>query len=262
MTGSTTAATTGRREWLLCPRPDPAARLRLYCLPYAGGRAGNFLDLVSELPAGVELGAVELPGHGARLREVPYPRLRPLVGHLTDRLAERVDRPFVLFGYSMGALLAFEVAHELAARGLPGPQALFVAAAEGPQLRSANPPVRDLPGADLIAALARYGGAGHSLLRHPELAAIMLPVLRADLSVCETYAYRPRPPLDCPLFAFGGTDDARVARDNLAAWRAQTTAEFSLDLLPGGHFFLATARAAFGARLRAALARVAPAAAR
>jgi medium-chain acyl-[acyl-carrier-protein] hydrolase len=248
--------TTTRREWLLCPRPDPDAQLRLICLPYAGGRAGIFLDLAGELPDGVELGAVELPGHGGRLREVPYPRLGPLVAHLTDRLAERVDKPFVLFGYSMGGLLAFEVARELAARGLPGPRALFIAAAEAPHVSPASPPVRELSAADLIAQLGRFGSGQHSLLQNAELAAIMLPVLRADLSVCETYVYEPGPPLDCPLFAFGGTDDARVPRRSLAAWAARTTGEFSLDLLPGGHFFLDTARAAFAERLRAALTRV------
>ncbi|QXJ21816.1 thioesterase [Actinomadura graeca] len=245
-----------RQEWLLCPRPDPEASLRLLCLPYAGGRAGGLLGLADGLPAGVEMGVVELPGHGGRLREVPFTRLRPLVAHLAGRLAGRLDKPYVLLGYSMGALLAFEVAHELARRGLPGPRALFVAAFEAPHLPPARPPMHDLPRAGLLARLARYDNAAAAVLGNEELAGIMLPIVRADMAVCETYEHRPRPPLDVPVAAFGGDADATVSRDGLEAWRELTRGGFSVTHVPGGHFFLDSARDVFVKGLRAELARL------
>lgn len=244
-----------RQEWLLCPRPDPEASLRLLCLPYAGGRAGGFLGLAAELPAGVELGAVELPGHGGRLREVPFTRLRPLIEHVTDRLAERIDKPYVLFGYSMGALLAYEIAHELARRRWAGPRALIVAASEAPHAPPSRSPVHDLPRAVLLDRLDRFEGANTAMLRNEELGEVMLPRLRADMAVCETYAHQARPPLDCPLAAFGGESDTNVPRASLEAWAELTSGDFSVTYIPGGHFFLDSSRAVFAERLSAELAR-------
>jgi medium-chain acyl-[acyl-carrier-protein] hydrolase len=241
---------------MLCPRPNPGASLRLFCLPYAGGRAGMFLGLAADLPGNVEMCAVELPGHGGRLREVPFTRLRPLVEHVTDALAEHLDKPFALFGYSMGALLAFEIARELARRGWPSPSAVLVAAAKAPHVPSAYPPVHDLPRSGLIEQLGRIDGSRNALLQHEGFVDLMLPVVRADLAVCETYAYEPAPPLDCPLAAFGGLVDPSVPRLRLEAWRDQTTGDFSSTMLPGGHFFLDSSRALFAERLGAELERI------
>lgn len=235
----------GHRKWLQYPRPNPDAGLRLVCLPYSGGRASVFKGLAADLPGDVELCAVEFPGHGRRLGEAPMTHLRPLVEQLTDVLAEQVRPPFVLLGYSVGALVGFETAREFARRGRAGPTALFVAAARAPHLRSTRPPLHELSRAELIAGLHQLAGEHNPMLDNEELVEVMEPVIRADLGLDETYDHELGTPLRCPIAAFGGSEDWTVSRAGLEAWRAQTTGDFSAITLPGGHFFLDSARELF-----------------
>jgi medium-chain acyl-[acyl-carrier-protein] hydrolase len=230
--------------------------MRLVCLPYSGGRASAFKDLAAELPSDVELSAIELPGHGRRLREAAVTRLRPLAEQVTAALAGQVRQPFVLLGYSLGAVLGFEVTREMARRGQPGPSALFVAASKAPHTRSADPHLHNLSRTNLVESLARLGGSRSALLKDEELVDLMLPVLRADLAAIETYAYEPGRPLDCPVAAFGGSADPSVPGPSLEAWRDLTNGAFSVTMLPGGHFFLDSSRALFARALTTELKRL------
>lgn len=244
------------QKWLQCPRPTPDAGLRLVCLPYSGGRASVFKNLAADLPDHLELWAVEYPGHGRRLPEAPSTRLAPLVEQIADVITQQVDRPFALLGYSVGALIGFEVARELARLGRPGPTALFAAAAKAPQLRPTRPPLHELSRDELIEGLHRLAGTRNELLEHEELVDVMLPILRADLSLDETYAYDPGAVLDCPVVAFGGSEDWSTPRSSLEAWREQTTGGFSVVTLPGGHFFLDSSRLQFARTLTAEIERL------
>jgi medium-chain acyl-[acyl-carrier-protein] hydrolase len=224
------------------PRPNPDAALRLVCLTYSGGRASVFKGLAARLPGDVELCAVEFPGHGRRLgSEPPLTCLRPLVEQLTDVLAGSVRPPFVLLGYSVGALIAFETAGEFARRALPGPEALFVAAARAPHLKSTRVPLHELSRAELVEGLHRLAGQHNPLLDNEELVDVMLPVLRADLGLDETYDRETTSPLHCPITAFGGSEDWTVPPPALQAWSEHTTGVFHAVTLPGGHFFLDSA---------------------
>lgn len=246
----------GGQGWMLCPRPNPDAGLRLVCLPYSGGRASVFKGLAAALPDDVELCAIELPGHGRRLREPPLTRMRPLVDQITDVLAEEVRGPYVLLGYSVGALIGFEVARELARYGWPGPRALFVAAAKAPNLPAARPRLHDLPRAELVEGLHRLAGTRNPLLENEELVDLMLPVLRADLAIDESYIYERGTALDCPIATFGGDEDWSVPRPSLDAWHELTTGDFSVNILPGGHFFLDSSPALFARAVTAELERL------
>lgn len=248
------AGRADRRKWLQRSRPNPGASLRLVCLPYSGGRASVFNNLAADLPGDVEVCAVEYPGHGRRLAEPPIIRLKTLVGRLTDVIAADVPRPFALLGYSVGALIGFETARELVRRGQPGPSALFVAANKAPHLRSARPPLHELSRRELVDGLHRLAGAHNELLDNDELVDVMLPILRADLSLDETYTYEPGEPLDCPVAAFGGSEDWSAPRDKLVAWRDHTVGDFSVTTLPGGHFFLDSSRNRFARALAGEIA--------
>ncbi|MEU8547599.1 alpha/beta fold hydrolase [Streptomyces roseoverticillatus] len=250
------AGLTGRRTWIQYPRPNPDASLRLVCLPYSGGRASVFKGLAAELSGDVEVCAVEFPGHGRRLAEAPMTSLGPLVGQLTDVIAEWVRPPFVLLGYSVGALIGFETAHEFARRGRTGPEALFVAAARAPHLRSPRPPLHELSRAELIEGLHRLAGRHNELLDNEELVDVMLPMLRADLGLDETYHHQPGSPLGCPIAAFGGKEDRTVPQPALEAWREHTTGGFSATTLPGGHFFLDSSQRLFAEAVTAGLKRL------
>jgi surfactin synthase thioesterase subunit len=245
-------ANSGR--WVQRPRPNPDAGLRLVCLPYSGGRASVFTKVAAELPGDVEVCAVELPGHGRRLVEPPTAQLRPMVTQLTDVLGELVQPPFALLGYSVGALIAFETAREVRRRGWTPPRALFVCAARAPHRRSQRPPLHQLSRAELIDGLHRLAGHHNDLLDNEELVDVMLPVMRVDLGLDESYTHEPEPPLDLPITAIGGREDWTVSPADLEAWREQTTAGFSATTLPGGHFFLDSAPGLFAEAVTAGLA--------
>lgn len=230
--------------WLVCPKPVPAARWRLVCFPYAGGGAPVFRQWADHLPSEIELSVVQLPGRGARINEAPFDQVEPLVGSLADAVTDRLSPPFAFYGHSLGALIAFELARELRARGGLPPSRLLVAGRRAPHWPPLDPPLHTLPDSALLAELRRLNGTPAELLANRELMQLMLPTLRADFAVGETYRYRPAPPLDCPMAAFGGADDSRLNRDQLEAWREHTAAEFSLHILPGDHFFLHSAQPA------------------
>jgi len=231
------------RTWLACHRPNPRARVRLFCLPYAGGGASTFRRWQEALPQTVEVCPVQIPGRETRFREPPFTRLADLAEALGDGLSDYLDLPFALFGHSMGALVAFELARQLRRECHQEPLHLFVSGCAAPHLpREDHQPIHDLPEPAFRREIARLNGTPAAVLENDELMQMMLPILRADFAVCETYTYAEGPPLTCPISAFGGLQDEAVDREELNAWRAQTTGPFRLRLVPGDHFFLHTAQ--------------------
>jgi len=224
--------------WFTSQRPNARARLRLFCFPYAGGGPAIYRLWPQNLPADVEICVAQLPGRGTRMREQPFTNLDALVQAATEAIKPLLDKPFALFGHSMGAMISFELARRLREQGQPQPSYLFISGRRAPQLPNDDPLSYNLPDTELRQELLRLNGTPKEVLEHPELMELMLPLLRADFSVVETYEYRPGVPLDCPLTAFGGLRDSEVSREQLEAWREQTTAEFALRMLPGDHFFL------------------------
>jgi medium-chain acyl-[acyl-carrier-protein] hydrolase len=169
-------------------------------------------------------------------------RMAALIEAAATALLPFLDRPFAFFGHSMGALVAFELASYLTVAYGRQAEHLVVAGARAPHLPDRFGPLHTLPAAALREELRRYGGTPQVVLDSPELLQLLLPALRADFAVCDTYAYTPRPALACPITAFGGRDDGRVACAELGAWRGHTNSAFEKWLLPGGHFFLHSAR--------------------
>ncbi len=226
--------------WIACHRPNPRARLRLFCLPYAGGGALIFRAWPDGLPADVEVCPIQLPGRGSRLMERPFTQLASLVEALAQALIPLLDKPFAFFGHSLGALVGFELARHL--RSLYGvhPVRLIVSASRAPQFPHRDRPIHTSSEEEFLAQLRRLNGTPGELLEHAELMEIMLPVLRADFALYETYVYSPEPPLGCPISAFGGLQDRKVSDSDLDGWRDQTSASFSLRTFPGDHFFLNT----------------------
>jgi medium-chain acyl-[acyl-carrier-protein] hydrolase len=224
--------------WLAGSRPNPAAELRLFCFPYAGGGALSYRHWSKNLPPQVEVCAVELPGRGSRLREPPFTRMEPLVKAALSEMRSYLNKPFAFFGHSMGAVMSFEIARLLRREGATLPVHLFVSGRSAPQLSQPKLPTYGLPNAEFIDELFRLKGTPPEVLNHPELMQVVLPHLRADFELIETYTYTHEPPMSIPLTAFGGLADLDISRENLEGWRAQTTAAFSLRMLAGDHFYL------------------------
>lgn len=234
--------TTRWKKWFSCPRRNIKASLKLFCFPYAGGNSQIYRGWPYKLPETVEVYAVNLPGRGMRLREPPITRLTPLVHEIAEAILPELDRPFAFFGHSMGALIAFELAHHLRKQDQLSPAHLVVSGRRAPHLPNTDPQTHDLPDEEFLEELHRLNGTPKEALEHPELMELMLPILRADFGLCETYTYEARPLLDCPIAAFGGLQDNDVSREHLEGWRAHTSSSFKMSMLPGDHFYVHTAQ--------------------
>lgn len=223
----------------------PADAVRLYCLPYAGASASIYHAWRRELPSWIEVSPLELPGRGQRYAEAPQNDAHELARSLAAQLAGQLDRPYALFGHSMGALLAYELSHALRERRLPAPLRLFASGCPAPSRRERQGRFTRLSDAELINTLQELDGTPPELLADPELMALFLPVLRADFQLCARYQPRiARPSLDCALTVFAGRADACTAdASSLQAWRGETTGAFALEMVDGGHFFLHEQRA-------------------
>ncbi len=215
-----------------------STRSALVCFPYAGGSSLSFRPWRALLPSEMEILAIELPGRGGRLQEQPVRSLPKLISVLGPAIAPRLEKPYVLFGHSMGALLSFEFCRWLRSHGLKLPDHLFVSGRRAPQCTSVSAPVFDKSDTDVIAHLRHLGGTPNEILADEEMLPLILPVLRADFALSENYCYRDEPPLECPITAIGGLEDEETSAGRLSEWAKQTSHVFSERWFPGGHFFL------------------------
>jgi surfactin synthase thioesterase subunit len=232
-----------RTRWVVFPKANPAASIRLFCFASAGHGPAMFRSWLPLVGPDIELGLVHLPGRESRWSETPLERLDAIVGHVADALAVPARTPFAVFGHSLGALVAFEVVRRLRALGGPEPRHVIASAHRAPQTPLRHARLSHLPPAAFIAEVnARHGGIPPEVAANQELMDLMLPSLRADYRVFEDYEYREDAPLACPLTVFGGTRDPHITPEDLEAWRAQTTGPFALRMFEGGHFFVNDAR--------------------
>jgi medium-chain acyl-[acyl-carrier-protein] hydrolase len=239
-------ATNMRRQlnaWIGCPKPNPGAQMRLFCFPYAGGTAAIYRQWPDLVPPNVEVYVAHLPGRAGRLQDPPFTRLLSLVEEIAPAVRPFLDKPFAFFGHSMGALISFELARRLQRDRAPMPAQLFLSGRSAPHIPDVDKRTFDLPEPEFIEELRRLNGTPKEVLEHPELMLLMIPLLRADFSVCQTYQYEKGPPLDCPITIFGGLQDHEVPREHLEGWREHTSSTFKLRMLPGDHFFLNSAQA-------------------
>jgi surfactin synthase thioesterase subunit len=239
--------------WFPFNKSNPHASVRLFCLPYAGGSAAVYRPLGELLPSTVEVCPIELPGRATRAREQPFTHAPLLAVAIAQALRPLLDRPYAFFGYSLGALLAFEVARQLRREQRPLPVHLLMAARHAPHVSSPHPARHLRTDAEMIGELRRLGGTPKEVLDNQDLLQFLLPYLRADFTLDDTYEYKQESPLPCPLTAFGGLADAIAPRDSLEAWRAQTSEACRIYLYPGGHFFIHQTMPQMAEVIRAAL---------
>jgi medium-chain acyl-[acyl-carrier-protein] hydrolase len=224
--------------WVVIPRPNPSARLRLFCFPYAGGGASIYAPWTRLLPPWVEVVAAQLPGRESRVGEKPISDMGELVPALARALVPLMDRPFAFFGHSNGGLMAFELARLLRREGRPAPLYLFVSGRPAPQLALKGPVVHLLAEDEFRDTLRRFNGTPAEVLANEEIMELITPMLRADFALGETYRYTPEPPLDIPITSYGGQGDEEVETETVEAWDAQTSGAFRVMMLSGGHFFI------------------------
>ncbi len=224
------------RSWFDHRLRSAAASHSLYCFPFAGGSSNYYADWKRYFTGPIELVPVQLPGRGARMSEPPATDMHPLADEIADVIV-REPTEVLLFGHSMGAILAFEVARRLGALGRPV-RHLFVTGRPTPTIVRPPAPVSDLPRPEFVQMLREYGAADEAIFEHDDLLDVLMPMIRADFAMIERYRYRPGPPLSCPISAWCGDGDPEVSPEAMRPWADHTSGGFRLTVLPGGHFFL------------------------
>lgn len=221
-----------------------APRRRLVCFPYAGGGVAAYGQWGRSLPEDIEVIGVQLPGREARISEAPLPSIAAMVQATHAVIATIADLPFAFFGHSMGSLLAFELALALEAAGDATPERLFVSARRAPDdADSTTAAVHTLPDVAFLDAMqSRFKAIPDAVRNEPELLALVLPVLRADMRAVETYAPVTGRRVYCPVRAYGGADDTHPRPSQLAGWQRSTMQPISVRLFPGDHFYIGAQR--------------------
>ncbi len=214
---------------------------RLLCLHHAGGNAGFFSPWARDLAGRCEVWTANLPGRRERFAEPPVTDADTLVAELAGAAEDLLDRPMVIFGHSMGGLLAFEIARRLLKQGHPPPAALVVSACKAPHVHVGDGP-QPRGEADLIEILRSWGGTPAELMADREFLDLVLPPLRADLVLCDAYRYQAGPPLPTPLTAVAAAGDEVAPERDVAAWAVHSRRWRGLRQVPGGHFYLSSAR--------------------
>ena len=225
--------------WLVCPQPNSSATARLFIFPYAGGAPSSFNKWIAEFPNTIEVSIVHYPGRGSRFNETPIKELFVLVEEIANAIHLKLDKPFFFFGHSLGAVLAFELARRIS----PQPQILFVSACGAPHVPNPNRPIHALSDSEFIKSLQELNGLPAEVASNTELMELLLPALRADFEAIENYKYTSNEHrLNCPIVAFGGSDDSHVSQDRLDAWKHHTNNGFKPQIFSGDHFFINTTR--------------------
>jgi len=224
-------------KWFLNKSPATHECLRIFAFPYAGGGATVYKNWEAAFPDFVGLYPVQLPGRENRFEENLFQDIPSLISAVSDAISPVLDIPFILFGHSLGAKIAFELARELRRKWGISPCCLIVSGSRAPNIPEPKP-ISHLPDRTFLKELGRFSGICDAVLQNKELMEMYLPLLRADFIMEETYVFSEDLPLECPVIAFGGTEDSETKLDELAAWADHTAAWFSLEMIKGDHFFI------------------------
>ncbi|WP_424893223.1 thioesterase II family protein [Streptomyces sp. XH2] len=224
--------------WIRRFHPRPDSRVRLVCLPHAGGSASFYFPVSRAMPDTVDVLCVQYPGRQDRRTEPLLDSVQALADKVYEALLPWTDRPIALFGHSMGASLGYEIARRLEQERDIVPAALFASGRRAPSAhRDETVHLRDDDG--LVAEMRGLSGTNPELLGDEEVLRMILPAIRADYRAAETYRWNPGPALRCPVTTFVGDDDPKVTVEEAAAWSGHTEGPFTQKVFPGGHFFLA-----------------------
>jgi surfactin synthase thioesterase subunit len=172
------------------------------------------------------------------MNESGYRNMKTAIEEIADTVDPLLDKPFYIFGHSMGARISLELARFLRRYNLPQPERLFVSGSRGPHMPPRHKDIHALPDREFLAEINRLGGTPTEVLQHEELMQLFMPILRADFTLLETYRCAPEPPLACPINAYCGTEDREASEEEVAGWQIHTSNDFKLVMIPGNHFFI------------------------
>jgi medium-chain acyl-[acyl-carrier-protein] hydrolase len=225
-------------KMFFCKLPRSSAQLRLFCFPFGGGGASMYHDWSRVMGDKIEVCALQLPGRETRYGEPMGKNIEDVVQSIVAALQDYQDLPYAFFGYSLGSLLAFEVSRELRRQNLQVPLHLYIAALGAPHLPPPHPPISYLDNEAFVKKVEYYYQPQGEAWENRELREFLLPVLRGDIALYESYSYQESGPLTCPIDVFAGDSDRATPEESTRYWSTQSEGETVHHLFPGGHFFI------------------------
>lgn len=224
-------------NWFLRPQPKPNANLRLICFPYAGGSASTYISWANHLPENVELIAVQPPGRSTRMFEPPYDEMSPLVDSLLVPFSNILDRPYIIYGHSLGSRVAFELMVQCQKAGLRLPAHFIASGSRAPFIPVREKQIYNLPELEFFSELEKLNGTPKEVLQNEELMKLCLPLLRADFKLADTYC-SPKTKINSPVTVLGGSNDEGISHDDLQSWEQLFNNSADVHIIPGDHFFV------------------------
>lgn len=231
--------TKSNNIWIKYGNKNPDAKIRLFCLPYAGASASIYNKWQNEFGKLIEVQPIQLPGRENRYEEKYDTNVKDLVQNISVGIEQFLDKPFAIFGHSMGAILAYELSCEIYKRYAKKLTALFVSACRCPeQMSDYKPIIHNLPDDEFFKAVQGYNGIHPEFLQSKEFIQYFIPILRNDFKTVETYTYEKKSQLECPIIAYCGINDSNILTDQVIKWQDYTSDKFSYKIFEGDHFFI------------------------
>jgi medium-chain acyl-[acyl-carrier-protein] hydrolase len=228
-------------SWITCPKKQPNAKIRLFCLPFAGGGASLYRPWAAALAPEIEVCPIQPPGRENRYSEKVITDAYEMANAIAAQMLPFIDRPYAIFGHSMGALLSFEITKVLQSQKKRPPEILFLSAHRAAHLPRKRDPLHALPDSQFIESLKQYGGFPEEILNNQEFIDFILPTMRSDMTLCDLYTFKQsETPIMTPLEMYAGEDDREAGPSEMSAWSEHTSSESNLTTFKGGHFFLRT----------------------
>jgi surfactin synthase thioesterase subunit len=226
------------KKWIANKPIRSEAKLRVLAFPCACAGASFFRTWMPQFPTEVDFLPIQLPGRETRFTEKRYEAMSELIPDLVQGLRPLLDKPYIFFGHSLGALITYNLTRALQEAGVPGPQHIYVAAYRAPHMPNPNPQLHYLSDSAFLQALMEYRGMPEEVRKNAEILKLLAPIAKADFKLHETYLHQPGKQLDCPITVLGGSEDPFVSQVALQGWAELTTAKFCLEMYPGGHNFI------------------------
>lgn len=225
-------------KWFLSYLRNPNAHFRLFCFHHSGGAASFYHPLLQQLSPKIELVAVQLPGRENRFLEPVNKNLPDIITHLNNEFQLFNNKPFLVFGHSLGSILAFEFVMSIQKCYGILPKHLFVSSCRAPHLALSRAKISKLPREELINELKKYNGVDNLISQNDEVLDMFLPIIRNDFSIAEEYQFNGKVSFGCDITALCGQEDQTVQQDEITGWSCYTSRRFNILSLPGGHFYL------------------------